>query len=320
MKTTLTLEDVERLESLYNYAPADVLYNAICPLLPLILPVIREHVKENPEGLRPHAQASLDQGTDVPPVDTYFEVMARDVDSVIDSLTLSGPVFREFREELHALCNLKCCIAELKEHPTLTGGTSAHPGSHSDSGQSKAAASQIITGIECDHNHGKLSLSASQKTAQEGSVCEVEPLGEVIGGIVCFRDSVNDPCVLEDTNGHIEIGLEEGGVVSFQKNQVPSLIAHLRAWLLTGSFDLKGLPSSPPSSEDTELLDWLEERKLGVYTMTHPIECGPNPEFTFDGWAVGHSVDPRMSLRDAIRAARAKEAQASTTSQKGVLG
>lgn len=173
--------------------------------------------------------------------------------------------------------------------------------------------------------------SCSQKTAQEGSVCEVEPLGEVEESprgfrFITFRDAYDEVCsmqessadgkflwlgqdkvtpkilaskaatvgvITDETTGWVEVPVSPDVMLAsrmhLHEEQVRSIVSHLTAWLLTGSFDLKGLPSSPPSSEDKELLKFLLTR-------------GPCQHLS----------------RESIRAAIAKESQqASTTPQKG---
>lgn len=95
-------------------------------------------------------------------------------------------------------------------------------------------------------------------------MCEVEPLGEVDKRDpvswpkrVIFPDSFNSCCMVveNDENGKVWLNICEMGKppVSLDKEKTQELVGYLTAWLHTGSFDLKGLPSSPPSSEDTEL-------------------------------------------------------------------
>lgn len=91
------------------------------------------------------------------------------------------------------------------------------------------------------------------------AVPPVEPLGDVLKKDaatwerIYFDDADGDSSCLSACNDKAVFTGDQHGI-AFPREKVPSLIAHLQSWLLTGSLDLKGLPSSPPSSEDTELL------------------------------------------------------------------
>lgn len=167
------------------------------------------------------------------------------------------------------------------------------------------------------HNSYYVIKAEPAKTAHEGSVCEGEQsqetesapevsrdAGKSFSEVFCHFNSLR----LIGTDQHVFIDLRKLGNAMLYREQVESLVSYLTAWLHAGSFDLKGLPSSPPSSEDTELLDWLED----------------DPEY----WSLSRTwKDGRIirletgttryfeAVREAVRAAKA-----STTTQKGGQG
>lgn len=158
-------------------------------------------------------------------------------------------------------------------------GTSAHPGSYPVGTESHA--------------------QASQKTAQEGSVCEVEPLGEV-GKFLHEADKFIELCQTMLSVNAPQMAADAAQDAGFAISCADRALAKL-----------KGLPSSPPSSEDTELLDWLGDQAW-VDIHIHNDESPPNTCLQFQG---AHHTFKASTLRDAVRSARGS--QASTTSQKG---
>ena len=92
------------------------------------------------------------------------------------------------------------------------------------------------------------------KASPEGSVCKVEPLGEVMpdGGFVFRGVSSSDEVSVRDAQGTLSIMLPKLGPVWISKDQVRSLIAHLTAWLETGSFKL--VPRAVSQSTDQSSL------------------------------------------------------------------
>jgi hypothetical protein len=106
-----------------------------------------------------------------------------------------------------------------------------------------------------------LSLARRQLEQQEGSpegpsttrsACappahsDVPPLGEwrpqdtLMWERVSFEDAFGDSCCLSSKPKGVSLIGANG--VEFSKEQIPSLIAHLQSWLLTGSFQLGNQP------------------------------------------------------------------------------
>lgn len=105
--------------------------------------------------------------------------------------------------------------------------------------------------------------------SQGGSVFEVEPLGEVNGNgqIVEFQDAGKDSCILTVAWYGVDLFMDgSNGSVSLKREQVPSLIAHLHAWLDTGSFALR---ESAVDGRD-ELIREAAEALEGLLDGTRP--------------------------------------------------
>ena len=70
-----------------------------------------------------------------------------------------------------------------------------------------------------------------------GEVCKNQRGFEFIS----FNDSYGCECILQESSAaapHIWLGFKKGGSLHLSRNQVEALVAHLKNWLDTGSFDL----------------------------------------------------------------------------------
>lgn len=186
MKTTLTLEDVERLEKWEtfhdaNWAPIDR------GTLRGLLSLAKERLQGNPEGLLLPQGASPPVHSDVQPV--WVEMAG---DRWCPECGKSGP---------HWHTNPIPSPSDASLPSSLSGG-----------------AEQV-------------------KSSQEGSMCEVGPLGEVEGGVLTFNDE-DDVLSLVPWEGREWFTARILGTVALNRKQTLSLISHLQAWVETGSFRL----------------------------------------------------------------------------------